>query len=81
MQLAILSDNKSAAPPLLSRNLLQSGDFPERTIGNLGGFSDFVLLIRAELLQPPYISSPPMLMVANLISSNLHRMLLLGFGR
>ena len=40
-------------PPWLSRNLLHSGNFPEKTIGNLGRFSDFALLIRAELLQPP----------------------------
>ena len=39
--------------PLLSRNLLDSGNFPERTMGNLGSFSDFALIIRVELLQPP----------------------------
>ena len=39
-------------PPQLSRNLLHSVNFPERTIGNLGSFSDFALLIWAELLQP-----------------------------
>ena len=40
-------------PPYLSRNLLHSGSFHERTIGNFGSFSDFALPIRAELLQSP----------------------------
>ena len=39
--------------PQLSRNLLHSGNFPERTIGHMGSFSDFALLIRAEVLHPP----------------------------
>ena len=44
-----------AATPLpkLGRNLLHSGNFSERIIGNLGNFSDFALLIRAKVLQSP----------------------------
>ena len=45
-----------------SRNLLHSGNFRERAIGNLDNFSDFTVLIQAELLSPPKISSPPTLM-------------------
>ena len=41
------------SPFQLGRNLLHSGNFPERTIGNSSNFSDFPLLIRAEMLQPP----------------------------
>ena len=41
------------SPFKLGRNLLHSGNFPERTIGNSSNFSDFPLLIRAEMLQPP----------------------------
>ena len=40
-------------PPLLSRILLHSGNFPERTEGNSGNFSNVTLLIRADMLQPP----------------------------
>ena len=28
-------------PPYLSRNLLHSGNFPERTVGNVGSFTDY----------------------------------------
>ena len=37
-------------PPELSIIQLHSGDFPERTVGNSVNFSDFTLLIQAELL-------------------------------
>ena len=43
--------------------MLHFGNSLERTIGNLGSFSDFALVIRVELLEPPKISSPPTLMV------------------
>ena len=44
---------EGCSPPELGGNLLHSGNFPERTIGNSGNFSDFALPIRAEMLQPP----------------------------
>ena len=47
---------------LQSRNFLHSGNFPERTIGNLGSFSDLALLNREKLLQPP----PPKFLVLRL---------------
>ena len=43
-------------PPWQSKDLLRSGNFPERTIGNSGDFLtalQIALLSGAEILQPP----------------------------
>ena len=43
-------------PPYLRRNLLYSGNFSERAIGNLAGFVTalhIALQTRTEILQPP----------------------------
>ena len=40
-------------PSSLRRTLLQSDNFPERAIGNLGISSDLALLIRESSFSPP----------------------------
>ena len=45
-----ISIGEGAAAILIGRNLLHSGSFLERTIGNASNLSDFTLFIRAGML-------------------------------
>ena len=53
ISVGVVMADRLQPPPYFGRNLLHSGNFSDRKIGDSGKFSDFALLIRAETLQPP----------------------------